>query len=638
MRLIPPPSPGGSLISEDDLHLFNEGTHSALAAKLGAHPTPSGTHFSVWAPNARFVSVIGDFNDWTADADPLSLRGRSGIWEGFCVGVPKGSRYKFHIESDKDAYAVDKSDPYAIHCEVAPATASIVWDLEYEWGDREWMDRRGERNSLASPISIYELHLGSWMRIPEEANRFLTCRELAPKLVDYAIELGFTHVEFMPVMEHPLLASWGYQVTGYFAPTSRYGTPQDFMYLIDRLHQAGIGVVLDWVPSHFPTDEHGLGYFDGTHLYEHADPRQGFHPDWTSFIFNFGRSEVRSFLLSSAIHWLTSFHADALRVDGVASMLYLDYSRKPGEWIPNRHGGRENLESSSFLRRLNEDVYRFYPDVQTMAEESTDWPMASRPTDAGGLGFGFKWDLGWMHDTLAYVKLDPAHRKYHHNELTFRMLYAFNENFVLPLSHDEVVHGKGSLIGRMPGDEWQRFANLRLLLGYMFGQPGKKLLFMGNEFGQTSEWNHDGSLDWHLLQYPVHCGVRRWVADLNRIYSQEPALHELDCDPEGFDWLAADDKESSVISFARSGKGTSGKIVVALNFTPAPRTSYRIGVPHPGEWLEIANSDATVYEGSGVGNLGRVMAEDVPSHGRPWSVNLTLPPLGCLFLKHQSGG
>jgi 1,4-alpha-glucan branching enzyme len=628
-----PPAPESSVLTDDDLHLFNEGTHTGLQAKLGAHVTGEGTRFAVWAPNASGISVVGDFNAWDDEADRLKPRANSGIWEGVVPEASRGSRYKFHVEAQRSGLQVDKSDPYAVYCERAPATASIVWDLDYEWGDAEWMERRRGANALDAPMSIYEMHLGSWRRVPEELGRFLTYRELAPQLADYLNQMGFTHVELMPVMEHPLYASWGYQVTGYFAPTSRYGTPQDFMFLVDHLHQKGIGVILDWVPSHFPTDEHGLGYFDGTHLYEHEDPRQGFHPDWTSYIFNFGRNEVRSFLLSSALHWLTNFHADGLRVDAVASMLYLDYSRKPGEWIPNRHGGRENLEATSFLRRLNDDVSHL--DVQTIAEESTDWPMASRPTHVGGLGFGLKWDMGWMHDTLAYMRLEPAHRKYHHNELTFRMTYAFTENFVLPLSHDEVVHGKASLIAKLPGDEWQRFANLRLLFGYMFGQPGKKLLFMGSEFAQDAEWQHDRSLDWHLLQYPVHAGVSQWMNDLNRLYAREPSLHELDCDPGGFEWVAADDKESSVISFLRRGKSTGDSSLVVCNFTPLPRSNYRVGVPGGGTWVEMANSDATIYGGSGIGNLGAVRADSIASHGRPWSLSLTLPPLACLFLKSE---
>jgi 1,4-alpha-glucan branching enzyme len=632
---VPPPNAQPSSLSSDDLHLFNEGSHAGMQHKLGAHLVDDGDHpgarFAVWAPNASYVTVFGDFNDWDKHADPLKLRSGSGIWEGFVPGVPKGSRYKFHIEAPRDGFQVDKSDPYAIHTETPPATASVVWDLEYEWGDGDWMAARAAAGSVNSPMAVYEMHLGSWMHGPDE--KHLTYRELAPKLIEYLQSLSFTHVEFLPVMEHPLYASWGYQTTGYFAPTSRYGTPQDFMFLVDQLHQNGLGVVLDWVPSHFPTDEHGLGYFDGTHLYEHEDPRQGFHPDWTSYIFNYGRTEVRSFLLSSAMHWLTTFHADALRVDGVASMLYLDYSRAPGDWIPNQYGGRENLQATSFLRRLNEDVYGRVPGVQMIAEESTDWPMASRPTDIGGLGFGYKWDLGWMHDTLQYFKLDPAHRKYHHNDLTFRMLYAFTENFVLPLSHDEVVHGKGSLIGRMPGDEWQRFANLRLLLGYMYGQPGKKLLFMGGEFGQDSEWRHENALQWELMQYQVHAGVSQWVGDLNRLYVNEQALHELDCEPGGFEWIAADDREACVISHLRKSVSGEGTYLLVYNFTPVPRYNYRIGVPAGGTWREMANSDSQYYGGSGLGNLGLVEATAVPAHGREWSLELTLPPLACLFLK-----
>jgi 1,4-alpha-glucan branching enzyme len=634
----PPKPQPKSLLTADDLHFFNEGSHADLQSKLGAHLTEhegvAGVQFAVWAPNASYVTVFGDFNEWDKSSSPLIARSDSGIWEGFIPGVSRGERYKFHLESARDGFQADKSDPYAVYSETPPATASVVWDLEYEWGDLQWMANRAEANALDAPIAIYEMHLGSWMH-GEDGNH-LSYRELAPKLVEYLTRLGFTHVEFLPVMEHPLYASWGYQTTGYFAPTSRYGTPQDFMFLVDHLHQNGLGVVLDWVPSHFPTDEHGLGYFDGTHLYEHEDPRQGFHPDWTSFIFNYGRNEVRSFLLSSAVHWLSAFHADALRVDGVASMLYLDYSRDSGDWIPNRYGGRENLDATSFLRLMNEQIYGRMPDVQTIAEESTDWPMASRPTDIGGLGFGFKWDLGWMHDTLEYFKLDPAHRKYHHNELTFRMLYAFTENFVMPLSHDEVVHGKGSLIGRMPGDEWQRFANLRLLFGYMYGQPGKKLLFMGGEFGQDGEWRHENALQWDLLQYPVHSGVSQWITDLNRLHTTEPALHELDCDPAGFEWIAADDKEASVISHLRKASSGRQTYLLVYNFTPVPRYNYRIGVPTGGTWREMANSDSEYYGGSGLGNLGLVQAAATPAHGRDWSVELTLPPLAVLFLK--SGG
>lgn len=626
-----------SLLSEDDLFLFNEGTHYRLYEKLGAHLLSvggtEGTYFAVWAPNARQVSVIGDFNGWGKSSWPLRPRGQSGIWEGFAPGVGKGALYKYHIVSASQAYQVDKADPFAIASETPPQTGSVVWDLDYEWGDQAWMEQRGRRNSLGAPTAIYEVHLGSWRRVPEEGNRPLTYRELGPKLVRYVQDMGFTHVEFLPVMEHPFYGSWGYQTTGYFAPTSRYGTPQDFMALIDCLHQHGIGVILDWVPSHFPTDEHGLGYFDGTHLYEHADPRKGFHPDWSSFIFNYGRDEVRSFLQSSAHFWLDKYHVDGLRVDAVASMLYLDYSRQNGEWIPNQYGGHENLEAISFLRRLNEDIYKAYPDVQTIAEESTAWPMVSRPTSLGGLGFGMKWDMGWMHDTLQYMSQDPIYRKCHHNKLTFRLLYAFHENFVLPLSHDEVVHGKGSLLGRMPGDDWQKFANLRLLFGYMYAQAGKKLLFMGSELGQWREWNHDESLDWHLLQYDPHIGVQKWVADLNRLYQREPALHELDFDGRGFEWIDCNDAEQSVISLMRKGESASDVVVVVANFTPVPRLNYRVGVPHGGCWQEILNSDAKEYGGSGHGNMGIVEAAPVPDHGRFYSLALTVPPLGIIFLK-----
>ncbi|HEX2053107.1 MAG TPA: 1,4-alpha-glucan branching protein GlgB [Actinomycetota bacterium] len=628
------PLPGR--ISPGDLRLFSEGSHAGLASILGAHLSDSGhrsgARFAVWAPNASTVSVFGDFNDWDPSACPMARTDGSGIWEAFVTGVAKGDRYKFHVEAPADGFEVDKSDPFAFHAEVSPANASVVWDLEYAWGDREWMSRRAAATALDAPVSIYEVHLGSWMR-PPEGGRLFTYRELAPRLVEYLGRLNFTHVEFLPVMEHPLYASWGYQTTGYFAPTSRYGTPQDFMYLVDQLHRNGFGVILDWVPSHFPTDEHGPGYFDGTHLYEHEDPRQGFHPDWTSFVFNYGKGEVRSFLLSSAAFWLSVYHADALRVDGVSSMIYLDYSRGSGEWLPNHQGGRENLEASEFLRRFNERIYLDHPDVQTMAEEATDFPLVSRPTVLGGLGFGYKWDLGWMHDTLEYLRLDPAHRKHHHNELTFRMLYAFSENFLLPLSHDEVVHGKGSMISRMPGDDWQRFANLRLLYGYQFGQPGKKLLFMGNEFGQSAEWRHESALDWELLGQTRNAGVAQWVTDLNRLYRQEPALHALDCDPAGFEWIAADDREASVLSHLRKAPSGKNTFLLVYNFTPTPRHNYRIGVPSGGTWREMANSDSEYYGGSGLGNLGLVEAEAVRAHGREWSVDLTLPPLACLFLK-----
>jgi 1,4-alpha-glucan branching enzyme len=630
-----------TFISDHDLYLFNEGTHNQLYRRLGAHVGrmngADGTHFAVWAPNAQSVSVIGDFNDWRPGQAPLEPVGVSGIWAGFVEAVQPGAKYKYHIISRHHGYRVEKADPFGFLHEVPPRTASIVTTLEYEWGDSRWMEQRRDRNALGAPISIYEVHLGSWMR-PAEQGRFLSYREVAPRLAEYVTTMGFTHVELLPVMEHPFYGSWGYQTTGYFAPTSRYGTPQDFMYLIDFLHQHDIGVILDWVPSHFPGDEHGLAYFDGTHLYEHADPRQGFHPDWSSYIFNYGRNEVRSFLLSSARFWLDVYHADGLRVDAVASMLYLDYSRKDGEWIPNVYGGRENLDAIEFLRRLNSDVYGAHPNVQTYAEESTAWPMVSRPVYVGGLGFGMKWDMGWMHDTLEYIRHDPIHRRYHHGELTFRMVYAFNENFVLPLSHDEVVHGKGSLLDRMPGDEWQRFANLRLLFGYMFTQPGKKLLFMGGEFGQGREWSHESSLDWHLLQYPHHEGIRRWVADLNRMYREEPAAHALDFSHDGFRWIDMHDSANSVLSYMRIGPDPEDTLIVVCNFTPIVRHDYRLGVPAMGYWQEILNSDATVYGGSGVGNLGGVEAASLPSHGQLRSITLTLPPLATLILKRRPEG
>jgi 1,4-alpha-glucan branching enzyme len=627
-----------TLLSGDDLHLFNEGTHAHLHQKLGAHLLQrggvAGTYFAVWAPNARTVSAVGDFNGWDPSANPLQPKESSGIWEGLVPGVVKGALYKFHIESRHAGYRVDKTDPFAFFCEISPKTASIVWDLAYDWEDGTWMAERGGRDSLDAPMAIYEMHLGSWMRAPNGSGTPLSYRDLAPRLAEYLTRQNFTHVEFLPVMEHPFYGSWGYQTTGYFAPTSRYGTPQDFMYLVDHLHRHGIGVILDWVPSHFPTDKHALGYFDGTHLYEHADPRKGIHPDWNSYIFNYGRNEVRSFLLSSAIYWLSTYHADGLRVDAVASMLYLDYSRKEGEWIPNEYGGRENLEAIGFLRQLNQTVYQEEPAVQTIAEESTAWPMVSRPTYVGGLGFGLKWDMGWMHDTLQYMSEDPVHRKYHHNSLTFRQLYAASENFVLPLSHDEVVHGKGSLLGKMPGDEWQKFANLRLLFGYMWAQNGKKLLFMGGEFGQGREWNHEESLDWHLLEYPLHAGVLRWVQDLNTLYRNETPLHELDCGPGGFEWIDANDSQASVITFLRRGRSNDDLFLVACNFTPVPRTNYLVGVPRAGTWREALNSDAQAYGGSGWGNLGGLDPVPVTKHGRPRAINLTLPPLGCIFLKN----
>jgi 1,4-alpha-glucan branching enzyme len=634
-----PSAPSAPPITEDDLYLFNEGSHYHLYDKLGCHLTTldgaAGATFAVWAPNANYVSVIGDFNGWSPAAHRLGPRGSSGVWEGFIPGVKKGDGYKYHIGSGQRGYRVDKADPFGIHHETPPKTGSRVWDLAYEWGDAEWMAGRRARNALGAPISIYEVHLGSWRRVTEDRNRSLSYRELADRLPEYVRDLGFTHVELLPVMEHPFYGSWGYQVTGYFAPTSRYGTPQDFMYLVDRLHRAGVGVILDWVPSHFPTDQHGLAFFDGTHLFEHADPRRGFHPDWNSSIFNYGRHEVRSFLLSSAFLWLDVYHADGLRVDAVASMLYLDYSRKRGEWIPNRYGGKENLEAVDFLRRFNAAVYERHPDVQTVAEESTSWPMVSRPTYVGGLGFGLKWDMGWMHDTLKYLAHDPIHRRFHHNDLTFRSLYAFTENFCLPLSHDEVVHGKGSLVGKMPGDDWQRFANLRALLAYMYTLPGKKLLFMGAEIAQRAEWSHEASVEWHLLQYAPHRGMQQLVKDLNALLAREGALHEMDTDSAGMEWIDANDSDNSVLTYLRRGR-SGGEIAVACNFTPVPRYDYRVGVPHPGPWREVLNTDAREYGGSGIGNLGLAHAAAIPCHGRAQSLNLVLPPLAVVALRYET--
>jgi 1,4-alpha-glucan branching enzyme len=631
----------GSLLSKQDLFLFNEGTHNEIYNHLGAHCVEEngvkGTCFGVWAPNAKEVSLIGDFNEWNNQANPMVQRGSSGIWETFIGGLEPGSIYKYFIRSEADGYCVRKADPYAFYAEIPPKTASVVWDLAYDWEDAEWMKGRGVINALDKPVSIYEMHLGSWRSCPEEDNRPLTYRELAGDLVEYLGRMGFTHVEFMPVMEHPFGGSWGYQLTGYFAPTSRYGTPQDFMYLVDQLHQAGIGVILDWVPSHFTTDEHGLGFFDGTHLYEHADPRQGIHPDWSSYIFNYGRREIVSFLISSALFWLDKYHIDGLRVDAVASMLYLDYSRQEGDWIPNEFGGRENLQAIEFMKQMNLAVYQRFPDVQTSAEESTAWPMVSRPVYVGGLGFGLKWDMGWMHDSLEYFSRDPVHRKFHHNNLTFRMLYAFQENFILPLSHDEVVHGKGSLVSKMPGDDWQKFANLRVLLGFMFAQPAKKLLFMGSEFGQWSEWNHEKSLDWHLVEFPMHAALQTWVADLNQLYKGEASLHEKDVRPDGYEWINCGDNEQSVISILRKGYTQGVYVLAVCNLTPVPRHNYRLGIPCGGYWKELLNSDAPCYGGSGQGNLGGLEAEKIPAHSRAFSLTLTLPPLSVVFLKNTEG-
>jgi len=630
---------GVTLLSDDDIHLFNEGAHLSLYDMLGAHletaKDVAGVYFAVWAPNAEQVSVIGEFNGWDKTAHPMRPREQSGIWECFVPGVAEGTLYKYHIASRYGGYRMDKADPFGFAHEIPPRTASIVWRLVYQWGDQSWMANRGRRNALGAPISVYEMHLGSWLRVPEEGRRPLTYRELAPGLASYIQRVGYTHVEFLPVMEHPFYGSWGYQTTGYFAPTSRYGTPQDFMYLVDYLHQHGIGVILDWVPSHFPQDEHGLVYFDGTRLYEHADPRRGLHPDWSSSIFNYGRNEVQAFLLSSALFWLDKYHADGLRVDGVASMLYLDYSRGPGEWLPNAYGGRENLEAVAFLRRLNEAVYQEYPDVQTIAEESTAWPMVSRPTTTGGLGFGMKWDMGWMHDTLRYVSRDPIFRKYHQDDLTFRLLYALTENFVLPLSHDEVTHGKGSLLAKIPGDDWVKFATLRVLFGYQYAQPGKKLLFMGGEFGQWREWNHDEGLDWYLLEHGLHMGVQRWVKDLNEFYRDEPALHDLDFEPDGFEWVDCADANQSVVSLIRRARSTDSLVLAVFNFTPVARYEYRLGVPRGGYWRGVLNSDAKAYAGSGLGNFGGIPADFVSLHGRPYSLSLTLPPLSALFFVNE---
>lgn len=630
---------GPSLLTDYDIYLFREGNHFKLHEKLGAHILEyrgkKGVLFAVWAPNAREVNVKGDFNGWNGDSHPLSVRhDESGIWEGFIPGVEKGDRYKYLVRSKHNGYEADKRDPYGFYGETPPETASRVWDLSYEWEDDKWMSERENLQKRDEPVSIYEIHPGSWRRVPEEGGRSLTYSELGDQLSEYLNDMGFTHVEFMPVMEHPFYGSWGYQTSGYYSPTARYGTPQEMMEMVEKLHRNGIGVILDWVPSHFPVDEHGLGYFDGTHLFEHADKRKGFHPDWNSFIFNYGRNESRNFLLSNALFWLENYHADGLRVDAVASMLYLDYSRKEGEWIPNEHGGRENLEAIDFIRKLNEQVYKNHPGVQTFAEESTSWPMVSKPTYVGGLGFGYKWDMGWMHDTLQYLSENPIHRKYHHDELTFRMIYAFNENFVLPLSHDEVVHGKGSLVGKMPGDRWQKLANLRLLYGYMFLQPGKKLIFMGGEFAQWEEWDHDSSLDWDLLNYPDHQGISKWIGDLNDIYERDPAMHTGDSDPEGFEWIDCSDSDQSVISFLR--KGENGELLVAaFNFTPIPRHNYRIGVPEKGSWKEVLNSDSKIYGGSGQGNFGGLDALPIRVHGRRYSLNMILPPLAMVVFRRE---
>ncbi len=628
---------GDTVANEQDIYLFREGTQANLHRFLGCEllGADAGARFGVWAPNAAEVSVIGDWNGWDRAATPLSARtDGSGIWEGMAPGVRHGHAYKYRIVSRNGGRVLEKADPLAICCEAPPATASRAWALGYEWRDAAWMGTRLSRNALDAPLSIYEVHLGSWRR---RDGGFLNYRELAHALAEYLNDLGFTHVELMPITEHPFYGSWGYQTTGFFAPTARYGTPQDFMYFVDYLHSKGIGVLLDWVPSHFPEDAHGLADFDGTHLYEHADPRQGFHPEWNSAIFNFGRHEVRSFLISSALFWLDTYHLDGLRVDGVASMLYLDYARKAGEWIPNRFGGRENLEAIQFLRTLNEAVYREHPDAMTIAEESTAWPLVSRPVEVGGLGFGLKWNMGWMHDTLAYMQQDPLYRKYHHSQLTFSMIYAFNENFVLPLSHDEVVYGKGSLIGKMPGDDWQKFANLRALYGYMWGHPGKKLMFMGGEFGQRREWTHDGELEWWVNERPEHAGVRRWVRDLNRVYRAEKSLHQIDFAAAGFEWIDADNAQMSVTAFVRKSPA-GAPLLVVTNFTPMPHRNFLLGISARGMWREILNSDAREYGGSGWGNLGSVESAPVAAHGRLDALSLNLPPLATIMLRWEGHG
>ncbi|MBS0350248.1 MAG: 1,4-alpha-glucan branching protein GlgB [Proteobacteria bacterium] len=594
---------------------------------------PKGVFFAVWAPNAEQVFVIGDFNHWDHKKNPLSPNDSSGIWSTIVENAEIGERYKFYIVANHQHFKTEKADPFAFYNEIPPHSASIIWEKNYQWHDQQWMSLRGQRQNRHSPLSIYELHLGSWRKVPEEGNRCLTYREIAKPLTDYIKKMGFTHVEFMPLTEHPFYGSWGYQTTGYFAPTSRYGTPEDLKFLIDYLHQNEIGVILDWVPSHFPNDAHGLYYFDGTHLFEHADPRIGIHPDWNSAIFNYGRHEVRSFLFSSAIYWLEVFHIDALRVDAVASMLYLDYSRKAGEWIPNQYGGRENIEAIDFIRELNEKIYQYFPDVQTIAEESTSWGMVSKPTYLGGLGFGYKWDMGWMHDTLFYLSHDPIYRSYHHSQLTFRMLYAYSENFVLPLSHDEVVHGKGSLIGKMPGDDWQKFANLRLLFGYQYTQPGKKLIFMGGEVAQWSEWNHESSVEWHLLQYDRHQALNKWVQDLNHFYRQEAALYQLDDDSAGFEWIDCSDYSQSIISYLRFGTERAKPLLIVVNATPNTHFQYTLGVPCAGLWQEVLNSDDQKYGGSGKKNTKALVAANQPSHGRPYSITLTIPPLSVIIFK-----
>lgn len=625
-----------SLLSDDDVHWLNEGTHFRLYRKLGAQlittseGTP-GTYFAVFAPNAQSASVIGSFNEWEGEAHKLHPRANSGVWEGFAPNVSQGTTYKFRIRG-KDGRTVDKADPYGYRHEEPPSNTSIVWSLDYEWHDETWMHNRHGHGSIDRPISIYEVHLGSWLR-PQDGRRYLRYDEIADPLIDHVVKSGFTHVELLPVTEHPFYGSWGYQTTGYFAPTNRYGTPQQLMQLIDRLHQRSIGVIVDWVPGHFPNDEHGLGYFDGTHLYEHPDPRRGVHPEWDSYIFDYARREVQSFLFSSAFYWADKYHVDGFRVDAVSSLLYLNYGRKDGEWIPNEFGGRENLDAVAFLKRFNDELAARYPDVKTFAEEATSWPQVTGPTDRGGLGFDYKWDMGWMNDTLSYFKEDPGHREFHSKRITFRPMYAHSEKYVLPLSHDEVVHGKGSLLSRMPGEYADKFANLRLLLANQFMQPGKKLLFMGGEFGQWTEWAHDGSIAWDRLKEPLHRGVCRWVQNLNDVYRSEPALHELDTDAKGFEWVDCLDTNKCVASFLRRGRSEHAMILALFNYSAFQCERYRVGVPLDGFWQEILNSDAGVYGGSGSGNLGGAWASTSKAHGHAWSLELTLPPLSCVVMK-----
>ncbi len=626
-----------SLFTDFDIDLFKSGKHFRLYEKLGAHIIEvdgvKGVYFAVWAPSAKSVSVIGDFNFWNKREHTLEVRwDSSGIWEGFIPNVEMGTTYKYSIQSYNSGVVTEKADPFAFYAEKPPQTASVVWDLNYKWKDSKWMKSRKDHNGLDKPYSVYEVHLGSWKR-HADGNRFLTYLEFADDLVKYVQETGFTHVEFMPIMEFPYDPSWGYQLVGYFAPTSRFGKPQDFMVLVDKLHQAGIGVILDWVPSHFPDDAHGLGFFDGSNLYEHPDRRKGYHPDWKSLVFNYGRNEVRSFLISNALFWLQYYHADGLRVDAVASMLYLDYSRNDGEWEPNIYGGNENLDTISFLKEFNEAVYENFEGVQTIAEESTAFPMVSKPTFVGGLGFGMKWMMGWMHDTLKYFQKETFYRKYHQNDLTFSMTYAFTENFMLPLSHDEVVYGKQSIFGKMSGDEWQKFANLRLLYGYMFTHPGTNLLMMGSEFGQSSEWNFAGSLDWHLLEYPFHQGVKMMITDLNHLYKSEPALHEKQFSPEGFEWINYGDHQNSVLTYIRKGNDIKDDLVIVCNFTESVHENYRIGLPRKGKWTQILNSDDAKYSGSGLEATKKLKIEKSTYNERDYSVELFLPPLSVTVYK-----